>query len=142
MPGYSQAELTAELQVDTEFRAGEHPTTQGLEVDLPPDDNKGWLGLGWILVAMIPASIGGGILQPAVNSLLSKRVPKDEIGGTLGISAAFLSGANAIAPLLMGVLFQFFGSTAPFLFAGLLMAMLLLFAVRMIRPAATEIVSA
>ena len=142
MPGYSQAELTAELQVDTEFRAGEHPTTQGLEVDLPPDDNKGWLGLGWILVAMIPASIGGGILQPAVNSLLSKRVPKDEIGGTLGISAAFLSGANAIAPLLMGVLFQFFGSTAPFLFAGLLMAVLLLFAVRMIRPAATEIVSA
>ena len=134
MPSYSQAELSAELQIDNEFRAGEHPTTEGLVVDLPPDDNKGWLGLGWILVAMIPASIGGGVLQPAINSLITKRVEKDEIGGTLGISSAFLSGANAIAPLLMGVLFQTFGSTAPFLFGGLLLAVLLFFAVRMIRP--------
>ena len=134
LPSYSQAELAAELQVGDEFRAGEHPTTQGLEVDIPSDENKGWLGLGWILVAMIPASIGGGILQPAVNSLLSKRVAKDEIGGTLGISAAFLSGANALAPLLMGILFQSFGSTAPFLFGGLLMLTLLILAIRMIVP--------
>ena len=134
MPSYSQAELAAELQVGDEIRAGEHPTTQGLEIDIPSDENKGWLGLGWILIAMIPASSGGGILQPAVNSLLSKRVEKDEVGGILGISAAFLSGANAIAPLLMGILFQAFGSTAPFLFGGLLMALLLFFAVRMIRP--------
>ncbi|MCA9899968.1 MAG: MFS transporter [Anaerolineales bacterium] len=134
LPGYSQAELAAELQMESETRIGEHPTTDGLEVDIPPDDNKGWLGLVWILIAMIPASIGGGILQPSVNSLLSKRVEKDEVGGVLGISSAFLSGANAIAPLLMGVLFQAFGSTAPFLAGGLLMGLLFIFAVRMIRP--------
>jgi DHA1 family tetracycline resistance protein-like MFS transporter len=134
LPSYSQAELTRELQVKDDFRTHENPTTQGLEVDIPSDENKGWLGLGWILVAMIPASIGGGILQPAVNSLLSKRVAKDEIGGTLGVSAAFLSGANALAPLLMGILFQSFGSTAPFLFGGMLMLVLLILAVRMITP--------
>ena len=134
LTGYSQAELAAELQMESETRIGEHPTTDGLEVDIPPDDNKGWLGLVWILIAMIPASIGGGILQPSVNSLLSKRVEKDEVGGVLGISSAFLSGANAIAPLLMGVLFQAFGSTAPFLAGGLLMGLLFIFAVRMIRP--------
>jgi len=47
---------------------------------------------------MIPASIGGSILQPSVNSLLTRRVKPDEVGGTLGISAAFLSGANAWRP--------------------------------------------
>ncbi len=134
LPSYSKAALTNELQTSGDFRTHENPTTQNLEVDLPPDDKKGWLGLGWILVAMIPASIGGGILQPAVNSLLSKRVAKDEIGGTLGISSAFLSGANALAPLLMGILFQAFGATAPFLFGGLLMLVLLILAIRMITP--------
>mgnify|MGYP005854560053 CR=1 FL=1 len=132
MPGYSKADLTSELQLSDDFRTHENPTTQNLGVALPPDDNKGWLGLGWILVAMIPASIGGGILQPAINSLISKRVAKDEVGGTLGISSAFLSGANALAPLLMGVLFQGLGSTAPFLFGGILMLILLILAMRLI----------
>jgi hypothetical protein len=35
-----------------------------------------------------------------------------------------LSGANAVAPLIGGWIFQQFGSTAPFLAAGLLMAVL------------------
>ncbi len=97
----------------------------------------GWVSSGcWS--AMIPASIGGGILQPSINSLITKRIERDEVGGMLGISAAFLSGANAIAPLLGGAVFQAFGSTAPFLLGGLLMAVLLLFAVRGIQPGREE----
>ena len=107
---------------------------------LPEESDKGWLGLAWLMVALVPASIGGGILQPALNSLITKRIEPDEVGGTLGISAALVSGANAIAPLFGGALFQALGSTAPFLTGGLIMAALLLFAWRMVQPGREETV--
>lgn len=138
LPGYSQENMLAELNASGQFRTHENPTTQNLAVELPPDGSTGWLGLAWILIAMIPASIGGGILQPAINSLITKRVETHETGGMLGISSALLSGANAIAPLLMGLLFQVGGSSAPFLFAGLLMAVLLLASWRWITPGKEE----
>jgi MFS family permease len=105
---------------------------------LPSDDNTGWLGLLWILVAMIPVAIGGGMLQPTINSLITKRVTPLEIGGILGISAAFLSLANAIAPLLAGAIFQAVGPTALFLVWGGLMGLLYLVAVSRLRPGPEE----
>jgi DHA1 family tetracycline resistance protein-like MFS transporter len=134
MPGYSKEKLVQELSASGSFRTHENPTTRNLKIDLPPDTHNGWLGLTWILIAMIPASIGGGILQPSINSLITQRVGREEVGGMLGISAAFLSGANAVAPLLGGAIFEGLGSTAPFLFGGLLMGVLLLLSLRMIRP--------
>jgi len=128
MPSYSKAALQAELQGSATFRTHENPTTQNLTIDLPEDTQKGWFGLGWLLIAMIPAAVGGGILQPSINSLISQKARKDEVGGLLGISAAFLSGANAIAPLVGGLIFQAWGSTAPFLIFGLIMAILLILA--------------
>ncbi len=138
LPGYSRVALEQELSASGDFRTHENPTSQNIAVDLPPDDSTGWFGLIWILAAMIPASIGGGILQPAINSLITKRVSADERGGILGISSAFLSGANAIAPLLMGALFQVWGSSGPFLFGGLLVALLLLASLRWITPGQEE----
>lgn len=129
VPWYSQAELTAELSANTD--TGLSPTNTPLT--LPPEADKSWLGLGWILVAMIPASIGGGILHPGINSLITKRVAPHEAGSILGISAAFYSGANALAPLLGGLVFQVFGATAPFLSGGIIMALLLGVAWRLIK---------
>jgi DHA1 family tetracycline resistance protein-like MFS transporter len=83
---------------------------------------------------MVPIAIGGGVLQPSINSLITKRVEPVEVGGMLGISAALLSAANAIAPLLGGAIFQVLGPSAPFFLGGLLIVLLLFFAVRMIRP--------
>ncbi|MCA9961326.1 MAG: MFS transporter, partial [Anaerolineales bacterium] len=100
--------------------------------------DNGWLGLVWILIAMIPTGIGGGILQPSINSLITKRVATHEVGGMLGISSAFLSGANALAPLLGGVIFQALGPGMPFLGGGLLMGVLLLLAVQRIQPGKEE----
>jgi DHA1 family tetracycline resistance protein-like MFS transporter len=138
MPGYSRAALEAELNASGDFRTHENPTTRSLAVELPPDTNNGWLGLAWILAAMVPASIGGGILQPSINSLITKRIEPGEVGGMLGISAAFLSGANAIAPLVGGAIFQAFGSTGPFLAGGLVLAVLLALALRLIQPGREE----
>lgn len=131
LPGYSKAALTAELTT-------RETITTTIPIELPDDTNTGWLGLSWILVAMIPASIGGGILQPSLNSLITKRVEPEEIGGMLGVSAAFLSGANALAPLAGGALFQAFGSTAPFLVGGIVLGLLLIAAWQMIKPGREE----
>lgn len=139
MPSYSKATLEAELRSNPGNRGHEMPTTGNVAVELPPDESTGWLGLSWILLAMIPAAIGGGMLQPALNSLITKRVEPVEIGGMLGISSALLSGANAIAPLLGGAIFQVIGASAPFLLGGGALALLLLFATRMIRPGREEL---
>jgi DHA1 family tetracycline resistance protein-like MFS transporter len=134
VPWYSEEEMAAELQASGDFRTHENPTTRNLSIELPDDSQTGWLGLAWILAAMVPISIGGGILHPSINSLITKRIEKDEVGGTLGISAALLSCANAIGPLIGGAIFYAFGSTMPFLLGGLLVAALLLGAIQWIKP--------
>lgn len=132
-PFYSQAEMQQELSVARTL-PGETPPTQGVAADLPSDANTGWLGLAWLLVAMVPAAIGGGILQPSINSLITKRVAADERGGILGISAAFLSAANALAPLIGAALFAAFSPRAPFWFWAALMGVLLVVAIRRVAP--------
>ena len=130
LPGYSQADLQAELSGESVLPGETPTTTDNIQVNLPADGNNGWLGIVWLLAAMIPTSIGGGVLHPSINSLITKRVSAAEIGGVLGISAAFLSGANAVSPLIMGTVFQFFGSTAPFLIGGVILLVLWITAVR------------
>jgi len=120
VPWYSKTELTAELQAGA-TRPGETLPRQEIRVSLPDDSNKGWLGFGWLMIAIIPAAIGGGVLQPSINSLITKRVDTSEVGGILGISTAFMSGANAITPLILGAIFQTLGSTAPFLIGGIIL---------------------
>ncbi len=137
-PWYSKAEIVNELETSGSFRTHENPSTQNLSVNLPSDTHNGWMGLGWILLAMVPVSIGGGILQPSINSLITKRVKKEDVGGMLGISSAFLSGANAIAPLIGGAIFQAFGASMPFLLAGVLMGVLWLAATQLIKPGREE----
>jgi DHA1 family tetracycline resistance protein-like MFS transporter len=138
VPWYSRQALTQELESSGDFRTHENPTTKNIALPLPADGHNGWWGLGWILVAMIPAAIGGGILQPSINSLITKRVKGAEVGGMLGLSAAFLSASNAVAPLLGGAVFQAWGSTAPFLLGGILMAILLVIALNNLKPGREE----
>ncbi len=137
IPGYSKAALEAELSGGRQGVA-ETPPTQDVAVSLPDESNTGWLGLGWILVAMVPIAIGGGILQPTINSLITKRVEPQEIGGILGISSSFLSAANALAPVIGGILFQTLGPRSPFWSGGLLMALLLILALRLVTPGREE----
>lgn len=131
-PWYSQAELETQLSAGHRGPVGS-PATQDLQVVLPIEANKGWWGLVWILISMIPVSIGGGLLQPAINSLITQRTPADETGGMLGISSAMLSAANIVAPLAGGAIFQALGAPAPFLAGGLLLAALWLLSLRSIQ---------
>ncbi|MFC1959619.1 MFS transporter [Chloroflexota bacterium] len=141
VPWYSQEAMVAEMSTTGETiqaAGGEGEAIANVAIALPDDSNTGWLGILWLLVAMIPASIGGGMLSPSINSMLTQSVPVAEVGQTLGISASMVSGANAISPLLGGILFQTFGSTAPFLLGGIALGGLALFAMQRIKPLPKE----
>ncbi len=124
VPWYDRAAITAEV-------AGGHG--QEINVPLPEETNRSWLGIGWMLLASIPAALGGGVLHPAINSLISKNAESSEIGGTLGMSASMYSLGNAIAPLFYGSLFQWFGAPVPFLAGGLLLGLLWILATRRVK---------
>jgi MFS transporter, DHA1 family, tetracycline resistance protein len=105
-----------------------------LNVTLPTDDQRGIWGVLWVFVMVLPLSVGAGLIRPSLNSILTQRVSSQEYGSILGVSAAFVSAANALAPLLGGWLFQHYGSTVPFLLGGGLMAVLALFSWLLMKP--------
>lgn len=121
---YNQAKITAEVAGDA---------TRSINVPLPPEENRGWLGITWMLLASVPAAIGGGVLHPAINSLLTKSADSEETGGILGISSSMYSLGNAIAPLFYGTLFQAFGAPTPFILGGLLLGALWIIATRTVK---------
>lgn len=138
---YSEDALRAELSEDSGGTA-ETVSTESLEVPIPPQEPNGWPGLGWLLLAMIPCAIGGGVLHPSLNSLITKRVEHDEVGGMLGISAALFSAGNALAPVIGGAMFGVFGAGSPFIAGGTLIALLFIAALRAIQPGREEMVPA
>jgi DHA1 family tetracycline resistance protein-like MFS transporter len=129
-PWYNKAEIAQQL---TSQSAGSMASTNTLAITLPQDVNKGLAGLGWLMVMMIPAGIGSGVLQPSINSMITKRVDADERGGILGISASLISAANIIAPLMGGVLFQVNGGL-PFIVWGVMLAILFVIAWMFLKP--------
>jgi DHA1 family tetracycline resistance protein-like MFS transporter len=128
VPWYNQAKVLESLSGQSSIQV----SAQTIKVTLPDEASKGWLGIIWLLVASFPAALGGGVLHPAVNSLITKSADKSEVGSMLGISAGFYSGANAIAPLFYGSLFQWLGASVPFFAGGLILAVLWIFAPRAI----------
>ena len=129
VPWYSRAEMLNELA---------QGTSTSINVPLPPDNNLGWLGFIWICVSLVPVTIGGGLISPSINSLITRRSSSGEIGEVLGVSSALYSLANAISPLIGGTVFQFLGSTAPFLMGGFAMLALAYWAMRAIKPGPEE----
>ncbi len=94
--------------------------------------------LGWaltpslpvLLIVLIPMSVGTGIMNTVVNSALTKSVYPEEIGGTLGLSAALESLSRVIAPTVGGVLLGQVGPWAPGVLGMVFMAWLTTFVYR------------
>ena len=104
-----------------------------LGVTLPPNGRNSLAGVLWMAAALLPVSIGAGLIRPALNSLITQRVARGEYGGALGASAALVSAANALAPLLAALIFQRGGPSAPFAIGGALMAGLCLLSALLLR---------
>ncbi len=131
-PWYSRE---ATLRSLSETRSAEGGSPAELEITLPDDSANGWVGILWMLAALVPAAIGGGILSPSINSLITRRAPAAEAGSALGVSASATSAANIITPLIGGALFQLLGATAPFLIGGVALIGLLGVALRKVTAA-------
>ncbi|MAU12150.1 MAG: hypothetical protein CL607_20175 [Anaerolineaceae bacterium] len=116
VPGYSRDALMEELVNQNSLHT--------ISVTIPDGNQVGWAGIAWILIASIPTTMGAGVLVPSINSSITKLVAASQVGMILGVSAAFVSGANAITPVLGGALFQWLGSTAPFLLGGIILLIL------------------
>jgi len=80
-----------------------------------------------LLLVLAPLALAGGTLNTVLNSLLTKAVAADEVGGTLGLSAALQSLAGVIAPALGGLLLQRLGAWALGVSSSLIMASLIAF---------------
>ncbi len=104
-------------------------------VQLPEDTNRGFGGVLWLLVALVPLSIGAGLIRPSLNALITQRVDRTEYGAALGLSAALVTLANAIAPLLGGLIYQQYGMTAPFMLGAVVIMLLLALTVGVFRRA-------
>ncbi len=95
-----------------------------INVQLPRDGNNGVGGILWFMLAITPLTLGAGLIRPCLNSLMTKRVSRRDYGTVLGVSASFVSAANACAPILGGILMQQLGTSPPFLLGAGVMGLL------------------
>jgi MFS family permease len=107
-----------------------------IQVPLPTDEGRGVGAVVWLFAGVVPVALGAGLIRPALNAMLTKRVDDRQYGSVLGASAAMVSAANAVAPLLAGLIFQAYGPTAPFLLGGAALLVLCLLAARLLRAEA------
>jgi DHA1 family tetracycline resistance protein-like MFS transporter len=87
-------------------------------------------------VAVAALAVGMGAMQPTLNSLISRRAGMDEQGAVLGITSSVGSLSRVLGPVIAGSLFAALGRSSPFLWGASLVAISLLVAVRLPRPAA------
>jgi MFS family permease len=102
-PWFDRAALQAALNGSNATLLA-NPITAALQINLP-SGAPGWAGLGWLLIALVPVSLGGAVLRPVLNSLLSQQVAPQHTGAVLGVSSSVISAMNAAAPLIGGLLF-------------------------------------
>ena len=73
-----------------------------------------------LMIALLPLSLGSGVASTMLRTLLTKSVPRESSGGTLGIAASIDSLNRIAAPLVGGLLLAWLGPRAPGLLAAIL----------------------
>ena len=82
-------------------------------------------GVALLLVAAGFASFGTGVLRPALTSLITQQVSRNEQGVVLGLNQSLLSIAQIVAPAIAGALIDHAHLTLWALWAALIMAVAL-----------------
>lgn len=88
-------------------------------------------GVGFATVALTAGmmSLGTGILQPVLLSLVSKVAPESEQGLTLGVNQSLSALARVLGPLWGGFTFQYLGYYVPFLTGSIMTFFIFIFSV-------------
>ena len=96
-------------------------------------------GVPLLVVGLMVASMGTALHMPSVSGYVSRSVPADVQGGTLGLMQSGSALARATGPMLWGVLYDGLGLRAPFLIGAVALTGLLAIAPRLPRIKATKI---
>ncbi len=83
-----------------------------------------------LLLVLAPTALANGVLGVVLSSQLTKTVYRDEVGGTLGMSASLQTLAQIVAPGIGGLLSDSLGPWSIGLLGGLIMAWTYSFAQR------------
>lgn len=75
-------------------------------------------------------SIGSGILQPLLLSMLSKTISGDKMGSVLGVNQSMSALARILGPLWGGFSFNYIGYRVPFFTGAFFMILIFLFLVK------------
>lgn len=81
----------------------------------------------FLLIALLPIAVGGGVLSTVNRSMLSKSVSAEQVGGAMGLSASLESMNGIIAPVLGGILVTLVGTWAPGVLAALILVWVSIF---------------
>jgi len=76
-------------------------------------------GVPSLMVILFPLATSGGILNTIINSLISKSVDREKVGGALGLATSMESLSWIIAPIIGGVLIDFFGGVTFAIVSGM-----------------------
>ena len=76
----------------------------------------------FLLVVLAPISLSAGILNVVLTSQLTKSVYKEDVGGTLGLSASLQTVAQIAMPVMGGLLLDFVGPASLGITGGAIMA--------------------
>jgi MFS family permease len=89
--------------------------------------------LALLMVASACLALGMGLLNPSINSLISRQAGADERGGIMGVAQSGASLARVVGPAIAGPLFELLGRNAPYYTGALVMLGVLGFALRLPR---------
>ena len=92
-----------------------------------------------LLVAVTGLAVGMGMMQPSLNSLISRRAGAEEQGEVMGLAQSVGSLSRVLGPVIAGALFEAFGRHSPYFWGAALVACALILSWRLARtsPAAT-----
>jgi len=96
-------------------------------------------GVPMLILAAMVASVGTALHMPSVSGYVSRSVPADVQGSTLGLMQSGSALARATGPVLWGMLYDGLGLRAPFLIGALALAGLLAISPRLPRIKPTKI---
>ncbi len=92
-----------------------------------------WLGLAHtstgLLISMGLIAIGLGLYNPAIQTLTSDLTDDSDRGLVMGLTQGASSLGRIAGPAVSGTIYQGIGHGAPFLFAGVIMAISWIFAI-------------
>ncbi|MDP1994220.1 MAG: MFS transporter, partial [Ignavibacteria bacterium] len=87
------------------------------------------INLTGVIIITCVMSVGTGILQPILLSLVSKVAPENEQGIVLGVNQSFSSFARMLGPLWGGFSYQYLGYQIPFLTGAFFVLLVFLFSI-------------